>query len=116
MRRVEMVKGVTKSVLYANAPALSSLRTTRRSTYLLTNTLSKAIDNNLYTCDVFLDFSKAFDTLLYTILQSKLEAYGIRDSFKLVSWVSLKQETIYVALGEVNSPKQTMLRGILFLF
>ena len=28
----------------------------------LTDTLRKAIDNNLYTCGIFLDFSKAFDT------------------------------------------------------
>ena len=44
----------------------------------ITNTLRKAIDNNLYTCGVFLDFSKAFDTVNHTILLSKLEAYGIR--------------------------------------
>ena len=40
--------------------------------------LRKAIDNNLYTCGVFLDFSKAFDTLNPKILLGKLDAYGIR--------------------------------------
>ena len=34
----------------------------------ITNTLRKAIDNNLYTCGIFLDFSKAFDTVNHTIL------------------------------------------------
>ena len=33
----------------------------------ITNMLMKAIDNNLYTCGVFLDFSKAFDTVNHTI-------------------------------------------------
>ena len=42
----------------------------------ITNTLRKAIDNNLYTCGIFLDFSKAFDTVNHAILLSKLEAYG----------------------------------------
>ena len=44
----------------------------------ITDTLRKAIDNNLYTCGVFLDFSKAFATVNHTILLRKLEAYGIR--------------------------------------
>lgn len=34
----------------------------------LTNTLGKAIDNNLYTCGVLWDFSKAFDTVNHEIL------------------------------------------------
>ena len=40
--------------------------------------LRKAIDNNLYTCGVLLDFSKAFDTVNHKILLGKLDAYGIR--------------------------------------
>lgn len=37
--------------------------------------LKKAIDNNLYTCGIFLNFSKAFDTVDHTLLE-KLEAYA----------------------------------------
>ena len=44
----------------------------------LTDTLRKAIDNNLYTCGIFLDFSKAFDTVNHEILLKKLESYGVR--------------------------------------
>ena len=44
----------------------------------ITENFRKSIDNNLYTCGVFLDFAKAFDTINHTILLSKLEKYGIR--------------------------------------
>ena len=39
----------------------------------LTDTLRKAIDNNLYTFGNFLDFSKAFDTVNHEILLKELE-------------------------------------------
>ena len=44
----------------------------------LIDTLRKAIDNNLYTGGIFLDFSKAFDTVNHEILLKKLESYGVR--------------------------------------
>ena len=44
----------------------------------ITNMLRKAIDNNSYTCGVFLDFSKVFDIVNLKILLGKLDAYGIR--------------------------------------
>ena len=41
--------------------------------------LIKNIDNNLYTCCIFLDLSKAFDTVDHKILLSKLHSnFGIR--------------------------------------
>ena len=37
----------------------------------IADNLRNAIDNNLYSCGVFLDFSKAFDTVNHTILLKK---------------------------------------------
>ena len=39
----------------------------------ITDNLKNSIDNNLITCRVFLDFSKAFDTVKHAILLQKLE-------------------------------------------
>ena len=36
------------------------------------------IEEGLYTCSVFLDMAKAFDSIDHNILFSKLHAYGIR--------------------------------------
>ena len=43
------------------------------------NRISSAIDQRESTVGVFLDLSKAFDTLDHQILFTKLEHYGIRD-------------------------------------
>ena len=40
--------------------------------------ISKAIDDKEYTMGVFLDLSKAFDTVNHNILLYKLEHFGIR--------------------------------------
>jgi hypothetical protein len=43
-----------------------------------TDNLKVAIDNKQITCGLFLDFSKAFDTVNHHILLSKLSKYGIQ--------------------------------------
>ena len=42
----------------------------------IADNLRYAIDNDLYSCGVFLDFSKAFDTVNYTILLKKWNGTG----------------------------------------
>ena len=44
----------------------------------ITDEIQRAIDEDYYSCGIFLDFSKAFHTVNHTILLKKLEYYGIR--------------------------------------
>ena len=44
----------------------------------LISTVLKGNENKSYTMSIFLDLSKAFDTISHTVLFSKLHKYGIR--------------------------------------
>ena len=70
-----------------------------------TGNLKVAIDNKQITCSLFLDFSKAFDTVNYHILLSKLSKYGIRGI--PLAWFTdyLNNQQQYVKMGNVKSNK-----------
>ena len=42
--------------------------------------VAKALDNRENVIGIFLDFSKAFDTVKHAILVDKLHLYGVRDN------------------------------------
>lgn len=78
----------------------------------ITDNLRKSIDNNLYTCGVFLDFAKAFDTVNHKILLAKLEKYGIRGT--PLKWFNsyLTDRQQYVEIHNVRSSIKTVICGI----
>ena len=87
-------------------------RSTEQAIVEISDKLKKAIDNNLYTCGVFLDIAKAFDTVNHQILLKKIETYGIRGiPLKwFTSYLFNRQQ--YVSLNSVESSKQTIKCGI----
>ena len=53
-------------------------RSTEHAILELTDKISNAMDEGKYTMGVFLDLSKAFDTVNFEILFKKLQHYGVR--------------------------------------
>ena len=79
---------------------------------LIVDKIQTAIENGKYSCGLFLDLSKAFDTVDHNILIHKLQNFGIRgpaiDWFK--SYLSDRMQ--YVSIGGVKSDKISIKCGV----
>ena len=87
-----------------------------RSTELAINEfidkITKAIDKGKYTIGIFLDLSKAFDTINHTILIKKLEYYGIRGI--ALKWFQnyLTSRKQIVKYNDIMSEAMTITTGV----
>ena len=70
------------------------------------------MDKKLVTCGLFLDFSKAFDTINHDILLSKPYRYGVRGN--PLRWFEnyLYNQNQVVKIGDTISSSQTNICGI----
>ena len=66
------------NIMYNYQFGFRKKHSTEQAILELTDKLKSAIDNKQLTCGLFLDFSKAFDTVNHKILLEKLQKYGIR--------------------------------------
>ena len=76
------------------------------------NNIKTAIDDDKFVCGIFLDLTKAFDTVNHQILLDKLHHYGVRgqtnDLFK--SYLSNRKQ--YVKIGKSESSYQSINCGV----
>ena len=75
--------------LYTQQFGFCNSHSTNQALINITEKIRKALDNSNFSCGIFLDLQKAFDTVNHEILIWKLEYYGVRgtppDLFKSYS-------------------------------
>ena len=89
-----------------------SNHSTELATFKLMDTIMYELDNSHIPCAIFLDLSKAFDTLNYKILLRKLKYYGLGNvAYNLIeNYLTNRQQ--FVKLGNVKSKLIPMLIGV----
>ena len=74
--------------------------------------ITQAIDNNEYCIGIFIDLSKAFDTLNHDILLKILEFYGIRGLPNLLLKSYLMNRKQYVLFNNITSTRECINCGV----
>ena len=97
---------------------------TSHSTLLIADRVQQAIENGKYSCGIFLDFSKAFDTVNHNILLKKLDHYRVRGTAKawFISYLSNRKQHVSVGTSKSDDlyithgvPQGSVLGPLLFL-
>ena len=78
----------------------------------LCSTLQRNNDDGYFTCSIFVDLSKAFDTVNHNILLNKLEKYGIRNNMYQLLCSYLNNRKEYTECNNVKSDLKTVLCGV----
>ena len=66
------------NILYQKQFGFQNAHSTEHAILQLVNQITEAFSQGKYTLGIFLDLSKAFDTVNHNILLEKLKAYGIQ--------------------------------------
>ena len=90
----------------------------------ITETIRKHLDGGEFSCAVFLDLQKAFDSVDHEILLKKMENYGFRGKAKELVKSYLTERKQYVSVNNLSSkekiiicdvPQGSVLGSLLFL-
>ena len=99
-----------RRILYHDQYGFRRNHSTEMVIISLTTKITEAIENNELTAGLFLDLSKAFDTVNHTILIEKLEHYGIRALEWFKNYLTNRSQIV-----KYNNILGSVLRPLLFL-
>ena len=100
------------NILYAYQFGFRMQHSPNLALIVLVDRISKALENGDFVLGLFLDFSKAFDTVNHSILYEKLEFYGVRGL--ALQWFQsyLSDRKQYVEYNNVHSGKGIITCGV----
>ena len=111
-------------LLYESQYSFRKQRSTEHAILDIVNKIQSNMDKGMFSCGVFIDFQKAFDTVNHSILLNKLSYYGIggivNDWFS--SYLSNRIQTTQVGPHSRKEstlcgvPQGSVLGPLLFLF
>lgn len=103
---------INMKILYPSQYGFRKDHSTVHAITELINDILNGFENKQWTLGVFLDLSKAFDTIDHDILLQKLSHYGIRGV--ALEWVKsyLSERKQYVEFMGVSSNQQSMICGV----
>ena len=101
-----------KNIFYDKQFGFLAKRSTDQAVLSIIDKIQKAIDEQVFSCGIFLDFSKAFDTVNHAILIKKIEHYGIRGIAKswFESYLSNRQQITII--NNITSPPLAITCGV----
>ena len=112
------------NILYDKQFGFQKDHSTEHAILQLTNQILQSFDQDRFTIGVFIDLSKAFDTVDHKILLKKLSFYGVRDNnlkwfssylFNRKQFVSTNQNNTDMEIISCGVPQGSILGPLLFL-
>ena len=100
------------NILYNNQFGFRAACSTTDAILHYTDDVVTALDNRLYTVTIFLDFSKAFDTVNKDIMLLKLDRLGFRNEANAFFDSYLSDRRMYVSVNGCNSDNRTTNIGL----
>lgn len=100
------------NILYDHQYGFRQNHSTYMALLQLIDRISNALDNNKYSVGIFLDLSKAFDTVDHKILISKLQRYGFTDV--AIKWLNdyVYNREQFVSINGCESNRAKLVCGV----
>ena len=108
-----LIKFIDKNdILYDLQYGFRNKHSTQHAILDIVNTIHSHMDNRKYSCGIFIDLKKAFDTVNYEILLTKLEHYGIRGVINCWFRSHLSDRRQSIEIDKRISETETIVYGV----